>query len=139
VKGFEPPLRRKNSIGNLLKKAQDLYQGQDVMMISQDEFCKDIHFLFGVPLLVLDVFENLTGSKIIPRLRDSVYVPQTVTYVDQYDEDIMIMKGHICDDFYPNCILPMFMDLGAYNFKDPKLVVNTTIEQMQYLTLPSIQ
>jgi hypothetical protein len=27
VKGFEPPLRRKNSIGNLLKKAQDLYQG----------------------------------------------------------------------------------------------------------------
>ena len=51
-------------------------------MISQDEFCKDIHFLFGVPLLVLDVFENLTGSKIIPRLRDSVYVPQTVTYVD---------------------------------------------------------
>ena len=49
------------------------------------------------------------------------------------------MKGHICDDFYPNCILPMFMDLGAYNFKDPKLVVNTTIEQMQYLTLPSIQ
>ena len=49
------------------------------------------------------------------------------------------MKGHICDDFYPNCILSMFMDLGAYNFKDPKLVVNTTIEQMQYLTLPSIQ
>jgi hypothetical protein len=34
VKGFEPPLRRKNSIGNLLKKAQDLYQGQDVMMIN---------------------------------------------------------------------------------------------------------
>ena len=25
VRGFEPPLRRKNSIGNLLKKAQDLY------------------------------------------------------------------------------------------------------------------
>ena len=62
-----------------------------------------------------------------------------LTYVDQYDEDIMIMKGLICDDFYPNCILPLFMELGAYHFKDMKLVVNTTIEQMQFLTLQSIQ
>jgi hypothetical protein len=31
------------------------------------------------------------------------------------------------------------MELGAYHFKDMKLVVNTTIEQMQFLTLQSIQ
>jgi hypothetical protein len=87
---------------------------------------------------VLDVFEQLTGCNLIPKLRESIYVPVIMTYVDQFDEEIMIMKGQICEEFYPNVIIPMFMDLGAHVFKDMKLVVNTTIEQMQYVTLSSL-
>jgi hypothetical protein len=63
-------LRRKNSIGNLLKKAQELYQSQEVVQLNIDEFCKDVAFQFGAPLLVLDVFENLTGSRIINKIKD---------------------------------------------------------------------
>ena len=65
-----PIVRRKTSFSNLFKRVQELYQSSDVNSLTQDEFCKDVVFQFGVPLLIIDLFENLTGSKIIPRLRE---------------------------------------------------------------------
>ena len=57
-------------MGNLLKKAQELYQSQEVVQLNVDEFSKEVAFQFGVPLLVLDIFENLTGSRIIAKIKD---------------------------------------------------------------------
>jgi hypothetical protein len=40
------------------------------MGLTQEEFCKDVTFQFGVPLILVDLFENLTGARILPRLRE---------------------------------------------------------------------
>jgi hypothetical protein len=52
----------------LFKRVQELYQCSDVVSLSPEDFCKDISFPFGVPLLIIDLFENLTGCKIVPKL-----------------------------------------------------------------------
>jgi hypothetical protein len=36
-----------------------------------EEFSKEVAFQFGVPLLILDVFENLTGARIIAKIREA--------------------------------------------------------------------
>ncbi len=69
--GGDGTLKRKTSVGNLLKKAQDLYQSQEVVQLNVEEFSKEVSFQFGVPLLILDVFENLTGARIIAKIRES--------------------------------------------------------------------
>lgn len=71
------PVKRRQSFNNLFKRVQEHYQSTDVMGLTQEEFCKDVTFQFGVPLLLVDLFENLTGARILPRLREQAQTALT--------------------------------------------------------------
>ena len=103
---------RRSSIGNLLKKAQDIYQAGDIVSINQDEFCKEVHFQFGVPLLVVEIFENLTGSKIISKLKKSMLSNAGAVKVEPYDEELLLLKSQIHEDYYNNYLINLFQSLG---------------------------
>ena len=55
-------------MGYLLKKVQNMYSKDDIVMLNQEEFCKDVNFKYGLPLIMLDLFDYLTGMAILPTL-----------------------------------------------------------------------
>ena len=131
--------KRRNSFGGLFKRVQELYQSSEVTSLNSDEFCKDVIFSFGVPLLIIDLFENLTGTKIVPKLREQMSVNTHVVQVEQYDEELAAMKLHIHEEFYNHHLIYLFNSLGQYEFKEYKQMNQTNIEMIQYLTQHSIQ
>lgn len=46
---------RKNSITHIFEKTDQLYQRKDPSKIKMDEFCLDVEFTYGVPIIVLDI------------------------------------------------------------------------------------
>jgi hypothetical protein len=61
-----------------------------------------------VPLLILDIFENLTGARIIPKLREQMQPSNTLVFFDQFDEELNKLKDRISEDFYNNHLINIF-------------------------------
>jgi hypothetical protein len=110
-----------------------------VTTLTAEEFCRDVTFTFGVPLIIIDLFENLTGTKLLPKLKESMQPHTQVTQVEQYDEELNLLRLNIQEDFYQQHLLPLFNQLGQFDFRDFKQVSPQNIEMFQYLTLQSIQ
>ena len=84
-----------------------------MLHLTQEEFCKDVTFNFGVPLLIVDLFENLTGARILPRLREQAQTALTkIVQVEQYDEELTLLKVTINEEFYNNHLIMLFNTLG---------------------------
>lgn len=69
-----------------------------------------VHFQFGVPLLVVEIFENLTGSKIISKL--TMLSNAGSVKVQFNDEELIILKRGIHEDYYNNYLIHLFQSLG---------------------------
>lgn len=97
-------------------------------------------FQFGVPLLLVDLFENLTGARILPRLREQAQTALTnIVQVEQYDEELVLLKANIHEDFYNSHLIMLFNTLGQYEFREQKQILPQNIEMIQYLTQGSIK
>lgn len=58
----------------------------------------------------------------MPRLREQLLLNQNVVRVEQYDEELVILKNHIHEDFYNNHLVMVFNALGQYEFREAKQV-----------------
>ena len=56
---------RKNSATHIFEKTDQLYQRKDPMKIKMDEFCLEVEFTYGVPIIILDVVQAFTGYDIL--------------------------------------------------------------------------
>lgn len=60
---------RRNSLGSHIQKTDILYRKKDPKKIKMDEFVVDVNFKFGVPLLMLDIINSLTGFDILGQIK----------------------------------------------------------------------
>lgn len=66
----------------------------------------------------MDLFENLTGTKIVPKLKESLNVNQSVVRVQPFDEELALLKLHIHEEFYNGYLILLFNTLGQYEFRE---------------------
>eukprot|EP00347_Sterkiella_histriomuscorum_P021107 403335227 len=105
----EPKERqRKNSLGQLVQKVQDIYQTQDLIYIHFDEFQKEINFKHGIPLIALHLIQVLTGNSIIEKLQEQINVQQSINILNTFDESFVSLRQQINEQFYEDYLVEYF-------------------------------
>ena len=63
-----------------------MYKRKDHKKITIQEFCTEIDFKFGIPLITLDIIEALTGYDMIAEVRKLVDPPK---YIERLNPDCL--------------------------------------------------
>ena len=81
------------------------------------DFCSDkVHFTFGVPLIVLDFIDTITGSNFIQQLHEHMNPPKDPERFNCNDFKYQNMKDEIHERFLPNVFI-LFNALGGCDLK----------------------
>lgn len=85
-----------------------------MITLSFDEFNKEVSFQYGIPLLVLNIMENLTGIPFISKVKNELFKTNTQipNVIEHYDEEFVLLKQPIPDEFYENHLFRIFNLLG---------------------------
>ena len=59
--------------------------------------------------------------------------------MEQYDEELVLLKANFHVDFYNTHLILLFNTLGQYEFREQKQILPQNIEMIQYLTQGSIR
>ena len=63
--GIHATIERKNSMVHLFDKSDQLYQRKDPKKLRIEEFSSEVSFKYGVPMIILDLINALTGAEMI--------------------------------------------------------------------------
>jgi len=85
-------LARKGSMSYLINQANIMYNKTDNVKLTQEEFCNDIEFTYGVPLIVLDFVDGICGTEFIKEIREIKRPWRLVNRMEQYDIEFNEMK-----------------------------------------------
>jgi hypothetical protein len=75
--------QRRGSWGFITHQANRLYGTKSQLpQLSLDDFVHNVEFTYGIPLIVLDFIDSLTGSDFIQKLHDHINPPKNVERFD---------------------------------------------------------
>ena len=84
-----------------------------------EDFVDRINFRFGIPLVVLDLMDQITGSDYIETVQ--MFVNPIRNNIERFDvqnsEKFSELKGQVDDDFFPY-IFQLFNALGVINVRE---------------------
>ena len=104
--------QRRGSWGFITHQANRLYGTKNQLpQLSLDDFIHNVEFTYGIPLIVLDFVDSLTGSDFIQKLHDHINPPKNVERFDTSAQEFEETKKKIDDDFLPWCF-SLFNALG---------------------------
>ena len=76
---------------------------------------REVAFKYGVPLIVMDVIEYLTGINCREKLIKQVNQGEYADVMDSFDDEFINLKHDIDEEFYEQRILPLFNAMGEHN------------------------
>ena len=88
-----------------------MYKRKDPKKIKMDEFVVDVNFKYGVPMLMLDIINALTGFDIISQLKDEFEPVKTIQRLNPENENFIVLKNKIPDEMQEH-VFDFFSDLG---------------------------
>ena len=131
-------LGRRGSLGHVINQANKLYGTRNQLpQLTLDEFVNNVNFQFGVPLIVLDYVDAITGSDFIQKLHEHINPPKNVERFDPLSRDFTELKNQIDDEFLIN-IYSLFNALGNVDMDHEKNINQDDREAKQYITLESL-
>ena len=80
---------------HLFDKTDNLYQRKDPKKLKIDEFSQEVTFKYGVPMIILDLIQALTGFDMIAQVKKGVDNPGNILRLNPDDEDFLQYKMNI--------------------------------------------
>ena len=100
-------------MGFFLAKKDEICESEDTKaFLREEEFVEKINFKFGVPLVVLDFLDFITGSNFIRKVQKFTNPQTYIKRFDEHNSEFNDLKGTIDDDYLPY-IFQLFNSLGA--------------------------
>lgn len=96
---------------NLFDKTDQLYQRKDPKKLRIEEFCHEVNFKYGVPLIILDLIQALTGFDMISQVKKEIDNPGNIVRLNPDNEDYLLYKINILEEFQDRAFA-IFNDLG---------------------------
>ena len=90
--------------------------GNNKVFLDADQFCDQIQFRFGIPLIVLDFIDFMTGSDFIANVQLNVNPEPLIDRFDPQNTEFKDLKDKVEDEFLPY-IFNLFDALGAVDLK----------------------
>lgn len=85
---------RRGSLGYLIQQASKLYGTKDFNpKLSFEEFDSKVKFTYGVPLIVLDIVDQLTGSTFLSDHYKHVFPKKLIERFDPHCDQFLESKG----------------------------------------------
>ena len=103
-----------------------------------NDFCNKINFTFGLPLIVLDFIDNVTGSEFIKELHEYMNPPKDIERFDTQAFYYRNMKDNIDEKFRWN-IFMIFNALGNVNLNKYQNLSVSEKESIQYISIDSLK
>lgn len=75
-----------------------------------DEFVVDVNFKYGVPLLMLDIINALTGFDIISQIKLDFEPKHAIVRLNPENEEFTAFKNKIPDELHDS-VFELFQDL----------------------------
>ena len=79
-----------------------------------DEFSIDIEFKYGVPMIILDVIQSLTGFTLNEELQRELSPPRIIERMNPEDDAFINYKATLIEDF-PDLAFSIFDNFGELN------------------------
>lgn len=105
---------RRNSTSYWLGKTDQMYHKKDPSRIKMDEFSIDIEFKYGVPMIILDVIQSLTGFTLNEELQRELSPPRIIERMNPEDDAFINYKATLIEDF-PDLAFSIFDNFGELN------------------------
>ena len=93
-----------------------------------EEFCCDIDFKYGIPLIVLDLINALTGYEIIEEIKKQIVPPKHIERLNPDGAEFQNDKLGIDED-YQDLVFGVFNSLAELNLKKIQNDINDKIEK----------
>lgn len=84
---------------HIFDKSDQLYQKRDPKKLRIEEFSSEVSFKYGVPMIILDLIQALTGANFIAKVKKEVDKKTYVTRLNADNEDFMLYKLNLLDEF----------------------------------------
>ena len=75
-----------------------MYRRKDPKKVKMDEFVVDVNFKYGIPMLMLDVINALTGFDIITQIRDELEPKKVYQRLNPDNENFIMLKNKIPEE-----------------------------------------
>ena len=85
--GIQATKERKNSMVHIFDKSDKLYQKKDPKKLRIEDFSSDVSFKYGVPMIILDLMQALTGDDLIYKVKKEIDKKTLVTRLNPDNED----------------------------------------------------
>lgn len=108
---------RKNSASHVLEKTDQLYQRKDPSKIKMDEFCLELDFKYGVPVMIMDVIQAFTGYNHFHEIDREVSPPRLIERMNPDDENFINYKQDNLTDEQQDVVWLVFNTLGELDLK----------------------
>ena len=137
---FNAEHKRKPFLSYFIHKKDEVMEAKrNKAFLPIDEFVELVHFKFGIPLIVLDFLDYVTGSDFIYTVQKFVNPQIHIERFNVQDNDFNELKSNIDDEFLPYTF-QVFNALGNIDLHDlGKNAQQEEREAKQYLTLESIK
>ena len=106
--------------------------------LNQSDFCSKVHFTYGVPLIVLDFIDYMTGSEFIKELHEYMNPPRIIDRFDTQAFHYRSMKEKVNDNFHINIFI-IFNALGKVDLSQYQNLSMSEKESLQYINLESLE
>lgn len=89
---------RKNSVSHTLQKTDQLHHRKDLLKLKMDEFCVDVDFQLGVPMIILDIIHALTGHNFVQEVQSIAGGTETIVRQDPDSYELMRFKDNLVEE-----------------------------------------
>jgi hypothetical protein len=83
-----------------------------------DEFVVDVNFEYGIPMLMLDIINSLTGFDIIGEIKKEFEPKQAIVRLNADNEEFTAFKNRIPDDLQDQ-VFDLFYELAEKPLANP--------------------
>lgn len=87
---------------------------KDLKKIKLEEFVCDIEWKYGLPMIILDIIQTLTGFNVIEMIKKELEPPHNIDRMNAEDEAFLTIKNNIIEEHHDS-IFAIFNDLGELN------------------------
>ena len=107
--------------------------------LSFEEFDSKVKFTYGVPLIVLDIVDQLTGSTFLSDHYKQVFPKKLIERFDPHCDQFLDSKGQIDEEFLP-MTWALFNALGEVDFNTEQgNFMQEDRELRQFISLASLK
>jgi hypothetical protein len=102
---------------HLFDKSDQLYQRKDPKKLRIEEYSSEVSFKYGVPMIILDLINALTGAEMIAHAKKEIDKKTYVTRLNPDNDEFIIYKLDVLDEFVDKPF-QIFCDLGELDLAD---------------------